>query len=58
VSREAEVPEGRVERGLWGSPEEQNWPFRGLWKHLALQTRLTIAFSGGQAYLIGRAESP
>jgi hypothetical protein len=23
-------------------------PFRGLWKHLELQTRLTIAFSGSQ----------
>ena len=38
--------------------ERQNGPFRGLWKHLALQTRLTIAFSGGQVYFIGRAESP
>jgi hypothetical protein len=36
----------------------ENWPFRGLWKHLALQARLTIAFSGGQVYFIGRAESP
>jgi len=25
---------------------------------LALQTRLTIALSGGQVYFIGRAESP
>jgi len=38
--------------------EEQNCPFRGLRKHLALQTRLTIAFSDGQVYPIGRAESP
>jgi hypothetical protein len=44
--------------GPWGCPEEQNWPFRGLWKHLALQTRLTIGFSGGEVYFIGRAESP
>jgi len=39
------VSEGRVEVGPWGSPEEQDWPFRDLWKHLALQTRPTIAFS-------------
>ncbi len=32
--------------------------FRGLWKHLALQIRLTIAFSGGRVYITGRAESP
>ena len=42
--------------------EGQNWPFRGLWEHLALQIRLTIrltiAFSGGHVYIIGRAESP
>jgi Protein of unknown function (DUF3096) len=30
-------------------------PFRGPWKHPALQTRLTIAFSGGQVYVIGRS---
>ena len=61
VSREAgvgKVSEARVEVGPWGSPEEQNWAFRGLGKHLALQTRLTIAFSGGQVYFIGRAKSP
>ena len=27
----------------------------GSWKHLALQTRLKTAFSGGQVYLFGRA---
>jgi len=41
-----------------GCPQVQSWPFRGLWKHLALQIRLTIAFSGGQVYITGRAESP
>jgi hypothetical protein len=61
VSREAgvgKVSEGRVEGAPRGSPEEQNWPFRGLWKHLTLQTRPTIAFSGGQVYSIGPAEGP
>jgi hypothetical protein len=33
------VQEARVQVGPWGCPEEQNWPFRGLWKHLALQIR-------------------
>src|SRR5207302_6467172 len=33
--------------GLWGSRERPNGHFRGPWKRLALQTRLTIAFSGG-----------
>ena len=26
-------------------------PFRGPWKHLAVQTLLTVAFSGGQEYI-------
>jgi hypothetical protein len=52
------VSEGRVEGGPWGSPEDQNWPFRGLGKHLALQTPLTIACSGGQGYIIDGVESP
>jgi len=30
-------------------------PFCGPRKHLALQPRLTIVFSGGQAYVIGQA---
>jgi hypothetical protein len=34
---------------------ERGYP---LWKHLALQIRPTIAFSGGQVYFIDRAESP
>ena len=29
-------------------------PFRGPRKHLALQTRLTVAWGGGQEYLLGR----
>ncbi len=61
MSREAgvgKVSEGRVEGGPWGSPEDQNWPFRGLGKHLALRTPPTIAFSGGQVYIIDGAESP
>ena len=61
VSREAgvgKVSEGRVGGGSWDSPAEQNWPFRGRWKHRALQTRLIIAFSVSQAYLFGRAEGP
>ena len=33
-----------------------NGPFRGPWKHLALQTRLTIALGGGQEYILGRRE--
>jgi len=52
------VSEGRVEGAPWGSAEEQYGPFRGLWKHLAVQTRQTIALSGGQVYFIGRAEGP
>jgi hypothetical protein len=46
VSREAgvgKVSEGRVEVGPWGSPEDQNWPFRGLEKRWALQTPLRSA---------------
>ena len=34
-----------------------NDPFRGPWKHLALQTRLKTAFSGGQVYLFGGPEA-
>jgi len=37
---------------------EINGPFRGPRKHLAVQTRLPIAFSGGQVYVIARPESP
>ena len=61
VSSEAgvgKVSEGRVEGAPWRSLENQNWPFRGLGKHLALQTPLTIPFSGGQVYTIGEARSP
>jgi hypothetical protein len=29
---------------------------RGPWKHLALQTRLTIALGGSQEYLLGQRE--
>ena len=32
-----------------------NLPFRCLWQHLVLQTRLTIAVSHAQEYVIGRA---
>ena len=32
-------------------------PFRGPWKHPAPQTRLTVAFSGGQAYVMGRTRT-
>ena len=32
-------------------------PFRIPWKYLALQTPLTIAFSGGHVYFIGGVES-
>ena len=28
--------------------------FRGLWEHLAVQTRLPVAFKGGQVYVTGR----
>ena len=28
----------------------------GLWEHLAVHTRLTVGFSGGQEYVIGRPE--
>jgi hypothetical protein len=52
------VSDGMVEGGPWDSPEQQNWPFRGLWKHLAVQARLTIALSVGQVYFTGRAEGP
>jgi hypothetical protein len=31
-------------------------PFRGLWKHPVLPTRLAIVFSGGHAEVIGRME--
>jgi hypothetical protein len=31
-----------------------NGPFRGPRKHLALQTRLTVALGGGKEYLLGR----
>ena len=52
------VSEGWVEVVPWDSPPEQNWSFRGLRKHLAPQTDWTIAFSGGQVYAVGRADSP
>jgi hypothetical protein len=62
VTREAEagkMPEAWVERGavaVFGVlARGANGPFHGPWKNLALQTRLTIAFSGGQVYVIGRA---
>ena len=49
----------RVERGaiaVFGVlGRGANGPFRGPRKHLALQTRLTIAFSGGKVYVIGRS---
>jgi len=32
-----------------------NGPFRGSWKHFAVQTRLIIVFGSGQMYVIGRA---
>jgi len=32
----------------------KNTTIRGSWEHLTLETRLTIAFSDGYAYVIGR----
>ena len=40
---------GIVRRGKPG-------PFRGLWKHPLLPTRLAIVFSGGHVEVIGRME--
>ena len=63
MTREAEagkVSEARGERGavaVFGVLRRgQNDPFPGPWKHPALQTRVTIAFGGGQEYVIGRRE--
>jgi hypothetical protein len=53
------VSEGRIEGGPVSSfgilRRGKTGGFRGLWKHLAPQTRLTIAFGGVEAYLISRA---
>jgi hypothetical protein len=64
VSREAavgKVSEARVEGGPVSGfgilRRGTSGPFRGPWMHLALQTRLTIAFSGGQAYVTDRTGS-
>ena len=48
VERGAVAASGVLGRGTDG-------PSRGPRKHLALQTRLSFAFSSGQAYVIGRA---
>jgi hypothetical protein len=37
-------------------PRGTNGPFRGLWKHVAPQIRLTIALGGGQESTWGRWE--
>ena len=54
------VSEGRVEGGPVSSFDilrrGKTGTFRGLWRHLALQTRLTIASSGGQVYDLVRRE--
>ena len=62
MTRDAEmgnVSEGSVERGaiaVFGLlARNTHGSFRGPWKHLALQTQLTIAFEGGQVYVIGPA---
>jgi hypothetical protein len=62
VTREAgvgKVSEGRVEGGPVSSfgilRRGKTGPFRSLWKHLALHTRLTVAFGAGQPYVIGLA---
>ncbi len=64
VTREAgvgKVSEGRVEGGPVSSfgilRRGKTGLFRGRCQHLALQTRLTIAFSGGQVYVTGRTGS-
>jgi hypothetical protein len=53
------VSEAMVERGSVSSfgvvRRGKTGPFHGPWKHPALQTRPTIAFGGGLAYVIGRA---
>jgi hypothetical protein len=53
------VSEARVEREAVAAfgvlARATDGPFRGQRKHLALQTRVTIAFGGGQAYVVGRA---
>jgi hypothetical protein len=48
VERRAVAVFGVLARGT-------NGPFRGTWKHLAVQTRLPVAFNWGQAYVAGRA---
>jgi hypothetical protein len=54
------VSEARGERGavaVFGVLRRgPNDPSRGPWKHPVLQTRLTIVFSGGQEYTLGRRE--
>ena len=53
------VSEARVERGAVAAfgvvARGTDGPSRGQRKDLALQTGLTIAFSGGQVHVIGRA---
>jgi len=55
------VSEERVERGgsirLGVLGGRNKGTFRDLSKHLALETRLTIAFSDRQGYVIGRIRS-
>ena len=51
---QAQGPRGPV--AVFGIlPSGTNGPFQGPWKHLAVRTRPTIAFGGGQVYCIGRS---
>jgi len=56
------VSQTQVERGavaVFGVlARGTNGPFRGPWKHLAVQTRLPVAFNWGQAYVASRAGGP
>jgi hypothetical protein len=55
------VSEARVERGSVSSlgilRGGKSGPFHGPWKYLAVETRLTVAFSGAQVYFIGQAKT-
>jgi hypothetical protein len=51
--RSADLNGGRVCATRVSNLRGTNGPFRGPWKHLALQIRLTIALGDGQVYSIG-----
>jgi len=55
------VSEARVERGAVAAfgalARGNNGPFRGPWRNLTLETRVTIAYSGIQVYIVGWAGS-